>query len=73
MVDERLSRNPTASSELAISYKNNNKQSDSTGTGTDQSGHEVRGSEENCEPSDSLGLSGTAREPLKHVPRIYNK
>jgi hypothetical protein len=73
MVDERLSRNPTARVEFAISYEDDHQESDSTGTGRGQPGHEVKVSEGNCEPSGNLGISGTARKQLRHVPRIYKK
>jgi len=73
MVDERLSRNPTARSELAISYKNDQQQFDSSGTSKGQLGHEDRVNEGNCEPFENLGISGKARGSLKHIPRIYNR
>jgi len=72
MVDERTSRNPTASSELASSQKDDLTEFDSTGTGRGQPGHKVRVSEGNCEPSESPGLPSKAKESLKHIPRIYN-
>ncbi len=73
MVDERLSRNSITRSELAISYKDDQQQFDSSGTSKGQLGHEDRVNEGNCEPSENLGISGKAREPLKHIPRIYNR
>jgi len=72
MVDERLSRKPIASSELASSQKDDLTKFDSTGTGRGQPSHKVRVSEGNYEPSRNLGLFGTAKESLKYVPRIYN-
>jgi hypothetical protein len=72
MVDERLSRNSTARSELAISYKDDQQQFDSSGTGKGQSGHEDRVNEGNCESFENLGISSKARGSLKHIPRIYN-
>jgi len=73
MIDERTSRNSIASSELAFSQKNDLTKFDSTGTGKGQSSHKVKVSEGNCEPSKSSGLPRKAKEPLKHIPRIYNK
>jgi hypothetical protein len=73
MIDERLSRNSIARSELVISYKNDQQQFDSLGTGKSQSGHQDKVSEENCEPSENLEIPDKARESLKHISRIYNR
>jgi hypothetical protein len=73
MIDERLSRNSIARSELAISYKNDQQQFDSSGTGKSQSGHQDRVSEENCESSENLEIPDKARKSLKHISRIYNR
>jgi len=73
MIDERLSRNSIARSELVISYKNDQQQFDSSGTGKSQPGHQDKVSEENCEPSKNLEISGKAKKSLKHISRIYNR
>jgi len=62
-----------ARSELAISYKNDQQQFDSSDTNKSQSGHQDKVSEENCEPSENLEIPDKARESLKHIPRIYNR
>jgi len=46
---------------------------DSTGTSKGQLGQNVKVSEENCEPSENLGIPDKARKSLKHIPRIYNR
>jgi len=73
MIDKRLSRNSIARSELAISYKNDQQQFDSSGTNKDQSSYQDKVSEENCEPSENLEISDKARKSLKHISRIYNR
>jgi hypothetical protein len=74
MIDERQSRNSIARCELAFLKKNDQHiEFDSTGTSKGQLNQNVRVREEICEPSENLGISGKARESLKHIPRIYNR
>jgi len=74
MIDERQSRNSTARCKLAFSKKNDQHiEFNSTGTSKGQLSQNVRVREEICEPSKNLGISGKARELLKHISRIYNR
>jgi len=74
MIDERQSRNSIARRELAFLKKDDQHiEFDSTGTSKGQLGQNVKVCEGICEPSKNLGISGKAREPLKHIPRIYNR
>ncbi len=67
-----MSRDSIARSELAILYKNNYNQFNSTNIDKNQSNQKVKVNKENCESSESLEISNKARESLKHILRIYN-
>ncbi len=72
IVDKRLNRKSIANSKLAFLQKNNLTEFDSTDTGRNQSNYKVRINKENYKFSESLELSDTAKELLKHVLQIYN-
>ncbi len=72
IVDKRLNRNSIARNKLAILYKNNYNQFNSTNIDKNQSSQEIKINKENCKSSKNFEISNKTRESLKYILQIYN-